>query len=75
MQDDRQLAGERDLRFGGAAPLGQTHAHAFTVDHEDTRVEQHIGGFEKAGVDLPLSTPRPQPRKPGQNLLALIRLP
>src|SRR5512132_30069 len=26
MQDDCQLAGERDLRFGGAGPLGQTHA-------------------------------------------------
>ena len=26
MQDDRQLAGERDLRFGGAASLGHTHA-------------------------------------------------
>jgi hypothetical protein len=26
VQDDRLLAGERALRFGGAGPLGQTHA-------------------------------------------------
>src|SRR5512132_3579144 len=46
MQDDRQLAGDRDLRFGGAGPLGQTHAPSLQRRPRRHPCQQHIGGFE-----------------------------